>query len=154
MIVVHVVLKLTRLGRRFELVGENPRSAANIGIGTRGYVISAYWLSTLLGATTGVLLAGLLRLPTLTAGNDYLLPSIAAVVLGGTALTGGKGSLVGTALGALFLAQLGQLVSDLHAGHGRAEHRPGADHRRRDRRPAPAGRLLREAADASSGGPQ
>lgn len=109
-IVVHVVLKATRLGRRFELVGENPRSAANIGIGTRGYVVSAYWLSTLFGATTGVLLAGLLRLPTLTAGNEYLLPSIAAVVLGGTALTGGRGSLVGTALGALFLAQLGQLV--------------------------------------------
>lgn len=109
-IVVHVVLKLTRLGRRFELVGENPRSAANIGIGTRGYVIVSYWLATMLGAATGVLLAGLLRLPTLTAGNDYLLPSIAAVVLGGTALTGGKGSVVGTALGALFLAQLGQLV--------------------------------------------
>lgn len=109
-LIVHIVLKLTRLGRRFELVGENPRSAANIGIGTRGYVISSYWLATMLGATTGVLLAGLLRLPTLTAGNDYLLPSIAAVVLGGTALTGGKGSIVGTALGALFLAQLGQLV--------------------------------------------
>ena len=109
-LVVHIVLKFTRLGRRFELVGENPRSAANIGIGTRGYVVSAYWLSAALGATAGVLLAGLLRLPTLTAGNDYLLPSIAAVVLGGTALTGGKGSLVGTALGALFLAQLGQLV--------------------------------------------
>lgn len=106
----HVVLKLTRLGRRFELVGENPRSAAVIGIPTRGYVVSAYWMATMLGAATGVLLAGLLRLPTLTAGNDYLLPSIAAVVLGGTALTGGKGSLVGTALGALFLAQLGQLV--------------------------------------------
>lgn len=106
----HVVLKLTRVGRRFELVGENPRSAAVIGIPTRGYVISAYWMSSLLGAATGVLLAGLLRLPTLTAGNDYLLPSIAAVVLGGTALTGGKGSLVGTVLGALFLAQLGQLV--------------------------------------------
>lgn len=106
----HVVLKLTRVGRRFELVGENPRSAAVIGIPTRAYVVSAYWLATMLGAVTGVLLAGLLRLPTLTAGNDYLLPSIAAVVLGGTALTGGKGSLVGTALGALFLAQLGQLV--------------------------------------------
>ena len=109
-VVVHIVLKLTRLGRRFELVGENPRSAANIGIGTRGYVIASYWLATMLGATTGVLLAGLLRLPTLTAGNDYLLPSIAAVVLGGTALTGGKGSVIGTALGALFLAQLSQLV--------------------------------------------
>lgn len=58
----------------------------------------------------GVLLAGLLRTPTLTAGDTYLLPSIAAVVLGGTALTGGRGSLVGTALGALFLAQLTQLV--------------------------------------------
>ncbi len=107
---VHVVLKLTRLGRRFELVGENPRSAANLGIGTRGYTIIAYVLSAALAAVGGVLLAGLLRTPTLTAGDDYLLPSIAAVVLGGTALTGGRGSVVGTALGALFLAQLTQLV--------------------------------------------
>lgn len=109
-LVVHVVLKLTRIGRRFELVGENPRSAANLGIGTRGYTIVAYVLSAALAAAGGVLLAGLLRTPTLTAGDDYLLPSIAAVVLGGTALTGGRGSVVGTALGALFLAQLTQLV--------------------------------------------
>lgn len=109
-LIAHIVMKLTRLGRRFELVGENPRSAANLGIATRGYMISAYWLSTLLAAAAGVLLAGLLRSPTLTAGSDYLLPSIAAVVLGGTALTGGRGSIIGTALGALFLAQLGQLV--------------------------------------------
>ena len=109
-LIVHAVVKFTRLGRRFELVGENPRSAANLGIGTRGYTVAAYVLSTALAAAAGVLLAGLLRTPTLTAGDDYLLPSIAAVVLGGTALTGGKGSIVGTALGALFLAQLSQLV--------------------------------------------
>lgn len=109
-VVAHVVVKWTRLGRRFELVGENPRSAANVGIGTRGHTIAAYMLSTALAAVGGVLLAGLLRTPTLTAGDDYLLPSIAAVVLGGTALTGGRGSIVGTALGALFLAQLSQLV--------------------------------------------
>lgn len=108
--VVQVVLKLTRVGRRFELVGENPRSADIIGIPVRRYVISAYWLASALAASAGVLLAGLLRTPTLTAGDTYLLPSIAAVVLGGTALTGGRGSLVGTALGALFLAQLTQLV--------------------------------------------
>lgn len=106
----HIVLKLTRTGRRFELVGENPRSAASIGIGTRGYTIAAYVLSAALAAVGGILLAGLLRTPTLTAGDDYLLSSIAAVVLGGTALTGGRGSIVGTALGALFLAQLSQLV--------------------------------------------
>jgi ribose transport system permease protein len=104
------VLKFTRLGRRFELVGENPRSAEIIGIPVRRFVISAYWLAGALAAAAGVLLAGLLRTPTLTAGDAYLLPSIAAVVLGGTALTGGRGSLVGTALGALFLAQLTQLV--------------------------------------------
>ena len=107
---VQAVLKFTRLGRRFELVGENPRSAEIVGIPVRRFVISAYWLASALAATAGVLLAGLLRTPTLTAGDNYLLPSIAAVVLGGTALTGGRGSLVGTALGALFLAQLTQLV--------------------------------------------
>lgn len=109
-IVVQIILKFTRLGRRFELVGENPRSAEIIGIPVKRFVISAYWLAGALAATAGVLLAGLLRTPTLTAGDAYLLPSIAAVVLGGTALTGGRGSLVGTALGALFLAQLTQLV--------------------------------------------
>lgn len=109
-VLVHVVVKATRIGRRFELVGENPVSARNLGIRTRLYTTTAYWLATGLAAATGVLLAGLLRSPTLSAGADYLLPSIAAVVLGGTALTGGRGSIVGTALGALFLAQLSQLV--------------------------------------------
>ena len=104
------VLKLTRIGRRFELVGENRRAAEFIGVPPGAYIISAYWLSALLAAAAGVMLAGLLRIPTLTAGDAYLLPSIAAVVLGGTALTGGRGSIVGTALGALFLAQLSQLV--------------------------------------------
>jgi ribose transport system permease protein len=110
MIVAQVVLKLTRPGRRFELVGENPRAAAIAGIGTTRHIVVAYWLSSLLAAAAGVLLAGLLRSPTLTSGDSYLLPSIAAVVLGGTALTGGRGSLVGSALGALFLVQLNQLV--------------------------------------------
>ena len=104
------VLKLTRVGRRFELVGENRRAAEYIGVSPKLYIISAYWMSALLAAAAGVMLAGLLRVPTLTAGDSYLLPSIAAVVLGGTALTGGRGSIVGTALGALFLAQLSQLV--------------------------------------------
>lgn len=109
-VIFQAVLKLTRGGRWFELVGENPRAAAIIGLPTKGYVISAYWLSAALAGGCGVLVAGLLRSPALDAGDTYLLPSIAAVVLGGTALTGGKGSLVGTAFGALFLAQLSQLV--------------------------------------------
>lgn len=109
-LLAQAVLKLTRVGRRFELIGENRRAAGVLGLPTIPYVVATYWLSALLAGAAGVLLAGLLRSPTLTAGDTYLLPSIAAVVLGGTALTGGRGSLIGTALGALFLAQLNQLV--------------------------------------------
>ncbi|TCB98356.1 ABC transporter permease [Micromonospora zingiberis] len=105
-----LVLKCTVLGRRFELVGANRRAAHAAGLHTRRYTIAAYALSALLAGGTGVLLAGFLSTTTLTAGDAYLLPSVAAVVLGGTALTGGRGSLTGTALGALFLGQLNQLV--------------------------------------------
>ncbi|WP_432837512.1 ABC transporter permease [Dactylosporangium sp. CA-092794] len=105
-----LALKTTVVGRRFELVGANPRAAHAAGIGTRRYIVSAYALSAVLAGGTGVLLAGFLRTTTLTAGDAYLLPSVAAVVLGGTALSGGRGSLTGTALGALFLGQLNQLV--------------------------------------------
>lgn len=109
-VVAQLVLKTTVVGRRFELVGANRRAAHAAGINTRRYAVAAYVLSALLAGTTGVLLAGFLRTTTLSAGDSYLLPSVAAVVLGGTALTGGRGSLVGTALGALFLGQLNQLV--------------------------------------------
>ncbi|MFD2415087.1 ABC transporter permease [Amycolatopsis pigmentata] len=109
-VVAQVVLKTTVLGRRFELVGANRRTAHAAGISTRRYLVSAYMLSALLAATTGILLAGFLRTTTLSSGDAYLLPSVAAVVLGGTALSGGRGSLAGTALGSLFLGQLNQLV--------------------------------------------
>lgn len=109
-ILAQSVLKTTVFGRRFELVGANRRTAHAAGISTRRYLVAAYLFSGLLAGTTGVLLAGFLRTTTLSSGDAYLLPSVAAVVLGGTALTGGRGSLVGTALGALFLGQLTQLV--------------------------------------------
>jgi ribose transport system permease protein len=64
-------------------------------------------------AVAGALLAGFLGRPQLNAGNEYLLPTIAAVVLGGTALGGGRGSVVATAVGVLFLAQLTQLLQVL-----------------------------------------
>lgn len=109
-LIFQAALKLTRVGRRFELVGENRRAAEYIGVRPRLHTVTAYWLSALLAGAAGVMLAGLLRIPTLSSGDAYLLPSIAAVVLGGTALTGGRGSIIGTALGSLFLAQLSQLV--------------------------------------------
>src|SRR5207249_11792250 len=57
-----------------------------------------------------VLRAGVVTAPSVFQGDGYLLPTVAAVVLGGTSLLGGAGSTVATALGALFLTQLQQLV--------------------------------------------
>jgi ribose transport system permease protein len=61
------------------------------------------------------LIAGFLGTPGIGAGNDYLLPTIAAVVLGGTVLAGGLGSVAATAVGAVFLTQLEQVVLGMGA---------------------------------------
>jgi ribose transport system permease protein len=57
-----------------------------------------------------VLHASIVNQPTAYEGNNYLLPTVAAVVLGGTSLLGGRGNLVATAIAALFLSQLDQFV--------------------------------------------
>jgi hypothetical protein len=62
-----------------------------------------YWLA-------GCLLAGILNKPTAYQGDSYLLPSVAAVVLGGTSLLGGRGFPIATVLAALFLSQLDSFV--------------------------------------------
>jgi ribose transport system permease protein len=66
-------------------------------------------------AVSGLLLAGFIGSASPIAGNDYLLTSIAAVAVGGTPFTGGRGSVVASAVAALFLAQLGQMVLALGA---------------------------------------
>ena len=68
-----------------------------------------YWVG-------GVLLAGIVTQPTAFQGRAYLLPSVAAVVLGGTSLAGGRGNLVATVIAALFLTQLQQFVLALGIG--------------------------------------
>lgn len=103
----------TVYGRRFTAVGVSPRAARAAGIRTVGYTVSAFALAGLCYGAAGVMLAAYTGSPGLFVGTDYLLPSIAAVVIGGTALSGGKGSIAATALGALFLTQLDQVVSGL-----------------------------------------
>jgi ribose transport system permease protein len=104
------VMRKTVAGRRFELVGANPAAARVAGIAVARYQLGAYVAASLCYAAAGVLLASLTSAPSLFAGNPYLLPTIAAVVLGGTSLAGGRGSVVATAVGALFLSQLDQVL--------------------------------------------
>src|SRR4051812_40065595 len=107
---VTAVVKLTPAGRRFEGVGANETAARTAGLRVRRHRTSAYVWAQLLYCLGAVLHAGIVNQPTAYEGNNYLLPTVAAVVLGGTSLLGGRGNLVATAIAALFLSQLDQFV--------------------------------------------
>lgn len=116
--VVTFIIKRTAFGRRFEAVGANPRAARATGLVASYYQLAAYAGATLLYCTGGILLGGLMSLPSAFQGDVYLLPSIAAVVIGGTSLFGGRGNLAATVIAALFLTQLQQLVLTTGASVG------------------------------------
>ena len=105
-----MAVKSTVVGRRFEAVGANPRAGRATGLKVNRHGIAAYVWAQVLYWLGAVLLAGIIVQPTAFQGDAYLLPSVAAVVLGGTSLLGGKGNIVATALAALFLTQLQQFV--------------------------------------------
>jgi ribose transport system permease protein len=79
------------------------------------YLIATYIAAAVSYGMAGVLLAGFLGIPGPLPGDNYLLPSIAAVVLGGTSLAGGAGSVVATGVGAVFLTQLVLVVRAMGA---------------------------------------
>ena len=109
-IVIEFTIKCTVFGRRFEASGVSAAASRAAGLRGNRYQISAYLGAALLYCTAGVLLAGIVSQPDPFQGNNYLLPSVAAVALGGTSLLGGVGSVVASAMGALFLSQLQQFV--------------------------------------------
>jgi ribose transport system permease protein len=104
------VVKLTPEGRRFEGVGANATSAFTAGLRVKRHRTGAYVWAQILYCLAAVMHAGIVNQPTAHEGDNYLLPSVAAVVLGGTSLLGGRGNLIATAIAALFLSQLDQFV--------------------------------------------
>lgn len=114
-VLLALLMRTTVVGRRFVAVGTSPAAAHAAGIRVKGYQVATYVVASLSYGAAGILIAGFLGTPGIGAGNDYLLPTIAAVVLGGTALTGGAGSVVATAVGAVFLTQLEQVVLGMGA---------------------------------------
>jgi ribose transport system permease protein len=112
-IVLDVVLRKTTIGRRFCAVGANPRAAWIAGINIAAYQTAAFAAAAFLYGVAGILVSAFIRNPTLKVGEPYLLAPIAAAVLGGTAMSGGIGSMVAVAGAALFLTQLGQMLQML-----------------------------------------
>jgi ribose transport system permease protein len=109
-VITTVAVKLLASGRRFEAIGANPAAGFATALPVMRHRAGAYVWAQILYWLAGVLLAGVIAQPTAFQGDAYLLPSVAAVVLGGTSLRGGRGYLVATAIAALFLSQLDQFV--------------------------------------------
>jgi len=101
-----LITRRTVFGRHLYAVGGNERAAQLSGLNLRRTKILVYTLGGGLAAVAGLLLTARLDSATPSAGIGYELDSIAAVVIGGTSLSGGKGSVLGTVLGCLIIGML------------------------------------------------
>jgi ribose transport system permease protein len=107
-------LKGTRLGHSIYAVGSDEERARLNGVGVRRVKVAVYALAGLAAAVGGIVLAATTSTGTPTAGDGYILPSVAAVVIGGTKLTGGRGGVGLTIMGAFILTLINDLVTALH----------------------------------------
>lgn len=107
------LLTRTTFGRSLYAIGNRERAAYMSGIDTRRVTMIAFVISGSLSALGGVLLAGYASKASQSMGDAYLLPSIAAVVLGGTHVLGGKGTYLGTVAGVILITLLQSILSVL-----------------------------------------
>lgn len=105
-IIAWFLLHKSQYGRKVYLCGQNSKAAEFSGINTRLIVMSTYVLSGLSAGIAGILVTSFLGTAQADLGSDYTLPIIAVVVLGGTRNLGGQGSIIGTALAAIFIGLL------------------------------------------------
>lgn len=105
-VVLFIILHKTPFGRKTYAIGGNEKAALISGIKVPKVKIVIYSLSGMLAALAGAILTSRLNSAQPTAGTSYELDAIAAVVLGGTSLSGGKGRIFGTLIGALIIGTL------------------------------------------------
>lgn len=108
-----LLLERTTFGKQLFAVGVNRTTARLSGVRVQRVVVTTYVLSGMLAAFGGFMLLGFSQTVFLNLGAPYLFPSIAAVVVGGTVLAGGKGSYWGTMSGALVLTLIDSLLRAL-----------------------------------------
>ena len=139
--VLTVVLRATAFGYRVRSIGSNPDAAEFSGIPVNRVRMQAFVLSGALGGLAGVLTIGYLGAADPNTGTGYELMAIAAAVIGGTSLAGGRATIVGAALGAILLGVVASGLGLLQ--------RPDQLEPVRDRRGDPRRRLPRQPRPAS-----
>lgn len=105
-VIVSAVLGLTSFGRSTYAIGNNPRASFLAGVNVTAVTVALYALSGFFAALAGVLLVGFGGQASLGMGDPYLFQSIAAVVIGGVYILGGRGSYAGVVAGAISLVAL------------------------------------------------
>jgi ribose transport system permease protein len=106
-------LRRTGYGRLLYAIGDNPIAARLSGVRSWQVLIVLYVISALLAAIAGFLISGLTNTTSVTLVDSFVLPSVAAAVIGGTSIFGGRGGYAGTIVGALILTVLSSLLSSL-----------------------------------------
>jgi len=110
-ILAYIILKYTPLGRYTYAIGGNAEASMLSGISVKGYTTLVYGISGLLAGLAGILMATQLNIGAATIGDSMELDAIAAVVIGGTSLKGGVGSVGGTIIGVLIIGILSNLMN-------------------------------------------
>jgi ribose transport system permease protein len=108
-------LRYSGIGRMIYAVGDNPVGARLAGVRTWQVLLFVYVVCGVFSAAAGILLVGFNNAADLGIASPFLLPSVAAVVIGGTSIFGGIGGYAGTILGALILTVLDSLLTILNA---------------------------------------
>lgn len=110
------LLRRTGWGRLLYAIGDNETAVRLAGVRIWQVRIVAYMVAGVLGAIGGILLAGRTGAVDLQLANAFLLPSVAATVIGGTSIFGGVGGYTGTIIGALILSVLNSMLTFLNVG--------------------------------------
>ena len=110
--------RYTTFGRRLYAIGTSPDAAYIAGLPVKPVTILAYAISGAATGLAGILMVGFSEGATLNSGDDVLIPSIAAVVVGGTSILGGRGTYLGAVGGALLLTTFSTMISALGVAAG------------------------------------
>jgi ribose transport system permease protein len=108
----------TAMGRRLYALGTNREAALIAGVNVNRLELAPYAISAACAGFVGMMLVGYSNGATLRMGDSYLLPSIAAVVIGGSSILGGSGTFIGTVGGAILLTTLGTVISAIGLSEG------------------------------------
>ncbi len=117
-IVIIVGLRRTGFGRLLYAIGENEDAARLAGVRTWQVLVALYVLSGLIAGITGLIYLGLIKAPSLSLVEPRVLPSVAAAVIGGTSIFGGRGTYSGTIVGALILTVLTTMLTVMQIPEG------------------------------------